>query len=104
MMFVMQGRFNSVLLRTGRNGIDIAEIRRRKNRAIIPLTAVVRHPFLFVFKSTSLSANASTTEPVDTTNPLVQIRPLGLAWATVHPCLFCAHHTDSLGAAARQRS
>ena len=74
MMFVMQGRFNSVLLRTGRNGIDIAEIRRRK------------------------------TEPVDTTNPIVQIRPLGLAWATVHPCLFCAHHTDSLGAAARQRS
>ena len=111
MMFAMPCRFNSVLLRTGRNSIDIFEIRRmrcsscgrqRSCKHLKRRTASLKYTLVNVLRmfcahpeSTAMSTNASAPDPMNAINPIVQIMPLGFPWTTIDPFLFCAYHDDA---------
>ncbi len=87
MMFAMLHRFNSVLLRTGHDWIDILEIQRgnlENHQAGCTSTPRLSVYCLFLSESTAMSAS-----------PILKIHPLSFPWATIDPFLFCAYHDDA---------
>ena len=111
MMFAMPCRFNSVLLRTGRNSIDIFQIRRMQAahatgqprcKHLKRHTVSLKYGFVNVLRmfcahpeSTAMSTTASATNPANALNPILQIKPLGFPWPTIDPFLFCVYHDDA---------
>ncbi len=102
MMFVMQGRFNSVLLRTGRNGIDIAEIRRRKTEpsSRSPLWSAIR--FCLCLKAPPCLPTPAP--PSQSTPPTPSCRSGRSAWRGPRCTLVCFAPTTPIRSVLRRAS